>query len=226
MAQTWAFGTSAVKDQSAAGGASMVINKPASTVDGDLLVAVIESSQGNTITPPAGWSAFTGSPQSIAASIQGHAYYKVASGEGASWSWGSTGNLWVGCVGRWTGLTATPHNVSNGASAAALTVNAPSVTTTAADDLVVRAVLTFNATSVSFASGTSRISTGANGDLLVVVDQDQASAGATGTDTATANASNDMVAFTGAFFQAPTIPASIQPGTPTWDYPHPPLRAS
>jgi hypothetical protein len=205
MAQTWAFGTSSVKDQSATGGTSMVINKPTSTADGELLLGFIMTDAANTITAPSGWTQFTGSPQSSAGSLKMAAYWKVAASEGASWSWsvGAGGNLWVGCVGRWTGLTATPHDVSNGTvQTTAATINAPTVTTTAADDLVARAVSTWNAATVTFASGTSRISTGSNGDLMKVYDQNQAAAGATGTNTATANNINEMAAFTGSFLQS------------------------
>lgn len=204
MAQTWAFGTSATKDQSA-GAASIVVNKPTSTADGELLVAYVTADDFAAITAPSGWTQFTGSPQSVSANLKGAAYYKVASGEGASWTWTTAGaKLYEGYVARYTGLTSTPHDISNGAagSTGAATVTAPAVTTTAADDLVVRVAGTWNATSVSFASGSSRINAGSNGDLMILYDQDQAAAGSTGTNVATANTTNAMVAFTGAFLQS------------------------
>lgn len=211
MAQTWAFGTLTSKDQASSGASTIVINKPASTADGDLLVGLVNGDPGQTQTGPAGWTQITGSPQSVGGGLKGSVWYKIASSEGASWTWTSSGgNYYVGCVGRWTGLQASPLDVSNGAvNANTTTVVAPAVTTTVTDDLVTRLVTTSNATTCTFASGTSRISIGSAGDLAVVYEQYQATAATTGTNTATAQA-NNMVAFTATFKQSTA--AGLPPG--------------
>jgi len=197
----WAFGTSTTKDQTLSGATTIVQNKPASTVDGDFLVAFVNADGFGTITAPAGWTIFPTGGNQNSGSMQVSMYYKVAASEGASWTWsiGSGAKLYLGYVARYIDMSATPADVTAGASATASTINAPTVTTTVINDLVTRTCGTFNATSISFASGTSRINTGANGFLVVLADQNQAGAGATGTNLATANASNEMCAFTGAF---------------------------
>lgn len=65
--------------------ASLTINKPTQTADGDVMIAVIQAADTTTITPPAGWlllgSAFP------SGGFRASAYKKIASSEGASWTW-------------------------------------------------------------------------------------------------------------------------------------------
>lgn len=72
-------------------GNTLVINKPASTVDGDLLVAVLSSSAARTVTTLSGWTLITNGTNT---QCNTYSYYKIASSEGASYTWtfSSTGN--------------------------------------------------------------------------------------------------------------------------------------
>lgn len=165
------------------------------------MLLIINADAAATITAT-GWTRVTGAPQSISGALKGDCFYRIASSEPASYTPTSTGgNMYEGVIVYWTNPTPFTFDNSNGASATAISINAPSVTFTGSDELVVRVCVTWNATSVTFASGTSRVTSGSNGDLIRVYDQDLTSS-PTGTDQATANASNQMVAYTVAFVAA------------------------
>lgn len=65
---------------------SNTVTKPSSTADGDLMLALVYINDSTaTITPPAGWNLLetNNTPQSAKSSL----YWKIASSEGASWTW-------------------------------------------------------------------------------------------------------------------------------------------
>jgi hypothetical protein len=203
MAQNWAYGSQSSVDHSSGGGNSWVISKPAGTVDGDLLVGFFSYLNAATLTLPSGWAHVTGSPAIVIVTAKYAFVWKIASSEPASWTFSTSGsNLgFVGLVVRYTGILAAPAPVAGLATSTTSSVTAPAVTTLTADSLVIRAAFGDNATTLSFASGTSRALVGGSGDLIRVVDQDQVTVAATPTDVATANTANNMAAFTVAFKQ-------------------------
>jgi hypothetical protein len=73
----------------AAGGTNVVVNKPAGTVDGDVLVVAFDifNNAAYTMTPPAGWvQAPSGFLRQAAKSQAMYVFVKVAAGEPASWN--------------------------------------------------------------------------------------------------------------------------------------------
>lgn len=83
------------------------LNKPTGTVDGDfLLAALYVEAEALAITPPAGWALLTADNNTGAGDFKVQTYYKVASGEGASWQWTHSSTNCSGFAWRITGVTA------------------------------------------------------------------------------------------------------------------------
>jgi len=127
------------------GDANIVVNKPAGTVDNDVLIASISariSGGGLTVsTVPTGWTLVATGIQTVAfALIQSWIYRKVASGEGASWTWVLSGTPTggIGAAAAFSsGNTTTPVAAISGAeSSGGTTVTTPSVTTTEDNQLI------------------------------------------------------------------------------------------
>jgi hypothetical protein len=99
----------------------LVIDKPSGVVDGDLMIMFIYSNLNAgviSINTLSGWTLIrsdtaggAGAPPTI------KAYYKVASSEGSTYSWTTTGGTptWGGILVRVSGQNATPILASNGA---------------------------------------------------------------------------------------------------------------
>lgn len=87
-------------------GTLVTVSKPLGTVDGHVLVAFVGEVGAGSITPPAGWTLVA----SVAAGtdVTLAAYRKVASSEGASWTWtlGASVRSW-GWVGAYSGVDTT-----------------------------------------------------------------------------------------------------------------------
>lgn len=119
-----------------AGATSVAVTKPAGTADGDLLVAIVTNSSGSTgVGAPAGWTPI-GTFQS--ANPANQPFWRIASGEGASWTFtGTDGSRTTAAVGVFR------HTAGSGAfdasgvtqTASGTTVSAPSVTPATAGDL-------------------------------------------------------------------------------------------
>ena len=118
--------------QATSGSGAIVINKPSGVVDGDVLIGFFsEDTDTPRITPPAGWTAFSGTGigtngvvvDGTYAVLQ--AFYKVASGEGASWSFTpSTNYTGISGVIAYSGAdTTTPIDVAAGTSTASSTTH-------------------------------------------------------------------------------------------------------
>jgi hypothetical protein len=203
------FGSSSSNANSSGGASTIVINKPASVANDDLLVAGITVNGGNntTITAPSGWiliertnaaSSDTGTDVGLAT------YYHVvtnAAGEPAtSYSWGiSSSNRASGGILRYTGVdTSNPIDVHSEGRGNSSSVTAPSVSTTAANDLVIGFFsLDENATFAAPGGMSERYdvaNTDSSGPTTEAADYTQATAAATGNKTATASQSNDWVA--------------------------------
>ncbi|MEA2723833.1 MAG: biosis protein MshQ, partial [Gemmatimonadales bacterium] len=121
---------------------SLTINKPAGTVNGDLMIAAIAVRPNTaTITPPAGWTLIRRTNQTAANDNAQATYRKVAgAAEPASYTWtvGAPTGLAGGIMTFYGVDTAAPVDVENGqVTASALTHTAPSVTTTTINDMIV-----------------------------------------------------------------------------------------
>lgn len=82
----------AAATQKTDGGTSIVITKPTGTVDGDVLVAYLAAPTAKTWTPPANWnSTFPDTFGGSAINTEMASWWRVASGEGASWTWSIAG---------------------------------------------------------------------------------------------------------------------------------------
>ena len=121
---------------------SLTVNKPAGTVNGDVMIAAIAVRPSTaTITAPAGWTLIRRTNQALTNDNAQATYRKVAgAAEPASYTWtfsASTGS--AGGIMTFFGVnTASPVDVENGqATASGLTHTAPSVTTTKSYDMIV-----------------------------------------------------------------------------------------
>lgn len=121
----------------------LTVNKPASTANGDLLIAIVGVQGTSAPTAPAGWT----SRGSVANSQNSwvYLYDKVASSEGASWDWDFTSA--VTCIGLVIRVNGQEDGGAFDAIASDTEVNSatPSFTNgidpTTADQLLVMAVI-------------------------------------------------------------------------------------
>jgi hypothetical protein len=137
-------GTGTAGNASASG--NLVLNKPSAVADGDLLIvsAYLESDTNTWTTVPSGWTQDTTNLQiANTGAFKLQVFWKIAASEGASWTWANSVAGWrVLSVAAYTGATgvgATRVDVRSSAqadTALAGSQTAPSVTTTAANDLV------------------------------------------------------------------------------------------
>jgi len=197
------------------------LSKPTGTVDGDIMIAVfsVDRSQATPdVTPPAGWTQIDSIVNAQTTQHQTVAFYRVASGEGASYSFSFNTQL-VGAILTYTGnATSSPIDAfSSAAITSSASYTAPSINTTVANTkLVILAGLE---------STTSRTFTNSDGNFverldggstspdtwLAVYDKDQAGTGATGTSTATASSSSNY----GGAIQFAIKPYAAPTATPT-----------
>ena len=76
-------------------GTSAVVPKPGSVVNGDFLLAFVSIGNTGTIGAPAGWTEVS-LGTNTAPNLQNRIYFKVASGEPASWTWTFSSAAYVG----------------------------------------------------------------------------------------------------------------------------------
>lgn len=207
MAYTYRSSTSAGN----ASGGALSINKPTGTADGDLLIAVLYlESDTNTWTPPAGWNTSAALTQDNTGIFQVQTFWKIASGEGASWSWTPGSNNWrTGVVAAYSGGSGSGERVDVAGGSQGDGVNpvtnqtAPSVSTTVVDDLLAFCYGNFSGTNVTAMTGTAsslRVSFGGT----TIADANRASTGATGTSAPSSGpGTEDYAALHVALFLAP-----------------------
>ena len=190
---------------------SLVITKPAGTVDGDLLVAFVANNTAATITAPAGWTLIVS--QARATNSLQAAWWRIASGEPADYTFTQTvsGSL-SGSIHRISGHHATPVDVSAAAASTAQDTapTAPTVTTTAADTLLVYSA---SAEAAAQASITAPAGMTERAEVLAgagrnhhVATQTLGAAGATGTRAATLATAAHWVALNVAVAPAAAAP--------------------
>jgi hypothetical protein len=173
--------------QGNASGAALTVTKPTGTVDGDIVVVVayLETDTNTWSSVGSGFTLLRSDP--FTAKYRTDIWWKRASGEPASWTWTPTTTAWrTVTAASYSGNsgTGTAIDISGAGSGTsgvgATTQIAPSVTTTAANDMLLFWFNDFagdNPTTLTGTAATLRGSTGgqALGDGTV------ASAGASGT---------------------------------------------
>jgi hypothetical protein len=172
-----------VAARSEAVGTDLVITKPTGTVDGDLLVFVGVCGAGQTISKPdVSWT-------TAAFSLGGQApcFYKIASGEGANWTFVVSGSVSsIGQVARFNAVdTSTPIGVGSGNfTAAAGGLAIPSVTTTGANNLLAQMVAKLSNTTMTGPAGVEQWdATAPSQNVVYAGGSEVVGAGATGTRT-------------------------------------------
>lgn len=204
------------------GSGTLVINKPTGTVDGDVMVAVIGArgtTSGLSCTPPAGWTLIL--QQDRATTGRLYTYWKAASSEGASYTFtiaGSTTQHTGGIIAISGANTTAPidASASDNPGASSSSHVCPSVTTTQADTLVVRAAMMAVAGttgSYTWASATERFDvTATDGttacQVTTAATEAFPTAGATGTRTATASTNTSTATASIAIASAATSPVN------------------
>jgi hypothetical protein len=176
---------------------TLVIARPAGLVAGDVMVAGVGIRGTPTVTPPAGWTLIR---RDVAATYTTQAlYYKVATAaEPSSYSWSFSAQVpAAGGIVAYQGVkTTAPVNASSGAgqSLDALSIVAPSVTTTVAGARVVGFFSIGGGNSITPPAGMTErgeASSVAGSSHVTWEDSDftQTTAGATGPQTAGASSS-------------------------------------
>lgn len=172
------------------GGTTLVISKPSSTAENDLLVGVggWYTASDPSVSPPAGWSEIL---EALRTSYHwGGSWYKVAGGsEGSSYTWTTGSMTHSGGIVRISGVdTSSPINAyGTGAdNEYGESGTCPTVTTTVDDCLILRViVLNYHepADVTEPGSHTYVMGSGSNSaaPAVVIASATQASAGATGT---------------------------------------------
>jgi hypothetical protein len=199
----------ATTTENVTGSASIVMTVPSGVAVGDLLVSSVNAAGTGAITAPAGWTSLL---SGAGATYYGTFHYRVATAAdvaGASYTWtlGSTRKA-TGSLASYVGVDTTAIGTPAGNGAASgTTITFNSVTTAAANSLVLLTASTLNGSgTISLtppASATTRANfatSGAGSQLRSYTgDFIQAAAGATGTKTGTIAPSNAwgtaMVAF-------------------------------
>ena len=177
--------------------AAITLNKPSGVVDGDLLFTVIatDGSAVGLVQTLSGWTAMGFNPLRPTTDGQRvYVFWKIASGEGASWTWSTdtnNGNDWTGTVVAYSGQNATwntdtAHStVNSSANSSPVSVSDSGVTTSLDNTLLLYIGAgdpnTNNSGSWSDPSGyTAGSQSYANYAPLMFADKVQATAGASG----------------------------------------------
>src|SRR2546422_1202469 len=140
----------AAASNSAAIGNPLTISTPAGVVNGDVMIANITAVAGSsgTVAAPAGWNLIRRTTNDAAVDttyVEQAVYYKVAAGEGASYTFtAGASQAMAGGISAYSGVdTTNPVDVENAVwvpalgNAANMSFPAPSVVTTNANDMLV-----------------------------------------------------------------------------------------
>lgn len=169
------------------GATTLVITKPTGVAEGNVMVATVTAKETGAVTAPSGWTAIKNLTQGTA--LRQVTYYKVATAsEAASYSWSlGTSRAASGGIVDYSGVNQTvPIAATASGSGESGNATAPSVTTSAANDLVLAAGSFAAATTVTAdASTTERFDVASGSNTSEVADFTQASAGATTAKTIT-----------------------------------------
>ena len=174
-------------------GTSVAVTKPTGTVDDNLIVVALVAADAAP-SAPAGWTATAPAGTLITGSSHYlHTYYKVASSEGASWTWTITSSAYraVACTYENTATSSPEITGSENASTSGLTVTGTSVTTTTANALIILAAgIEGSGTSTPPGDMVERVDS-AGTPSLFFDDVVQGTAGASGNKAATRTGDTD-----------------------------------
>ena len=189
-----------------ASGGALTITKPTGTANGDLIIVVayLESGSNSWASVGAGFTRVTETPEAgTEFTIQ--MWYKWASSEPSSWTWTpTTTGVWRAAVcaaysgGSGSGDPLDVHASAAGLAKLTAAQTAPSVTTTAANDLLIFGYGNFSGTDESGFTGaatTQRVTLGG----CTIVDSTIATASATGTTHPSSAGTEDYAAIHAAF---------------------------
>lgn len=197
-----AYTFNAATSQGNASGGALTVDAPAGTVNGHLLIAVsyLETDTNTWASVGSGFVEAAGQDNTGVTDIR--IWWKIANSEPASWTWTPTTNNWrsvvvAGYAGA-TGTGSTRVDQTNTAQAdAALFFDAPSVTTTAASDLLVAFCGDFAGVVFSYTSGPAsaeRVDFGGT-TIYDALNQAQGATGATRISAGTTDYAGGHVAF-------------------------------
>jgi hypothetical protein len=180
--------------------AALTLARPAGTVAGDLLLAVVAHQEGGRrdMTPPAGWTDVPNTDRSNAKAVRIHAWYRIAgSSEPSTYTFTLTGGSGTDISGGMLDVSgassSTPINASGSQSGGGATtsVSAPSITTTAPSALLIFGGACNNASSFTPPAGMTeqwdRASSGSEPVANETATIGFPNPGATGIRTATAS---------------------------------------
>lgn len=163
-------------------GNTLVLVKPSGVVDGDLMIAVIGWDNGiaRTLTTLAGWTLVQTDSQSVGQTAMA-TYYKVASSEGASFTWTFSGSTtsWGATVRIDTYNQSSPIATSNKSStdSSASPTNSltfsDSVTPSSSNSLILFPIFSANGSSANPASISSQAITTDNPTWTEILDYNQ-----------------------------------------------------
>ncbi|MGH3060334.1 MAG: Ig-like domain-containing protein, partial [Gaiellaceae bacterium] len=201
-------------------GLSLVLNVPAGVQQNDLLVAFYAIGGNRTIVTPAGWTAIGGGNNGT--QVETAAFYRIAGGSEPSsytFTWTGGNEPAAGGMVAYYGVKGTDPLDLFGAvqTANSGTVTAPSITTTAADDLVLAFFGSATNSTYSLATGMNeRFESRLAGASSAADDMLQAAAGVTGAKTSNTSVSGRNVGHQAAFKVDDVAPTVVQndPGSP------------
>lgn len=210
---------------------SQAVTRPGGVVDGAHMVLVVYVETASTLSVTGTWTLVHQTPQPSGSTFQQATYVRIASSEPASWtiSWSPGGAAW--CTAGFMAFSggdavtiqdaAGTENSGSGTTATGL-----GLTTNTGNALLLLSEVDFNGASASRSGYTSPITITNEIDFanVAMAYGIQASAGASGDKTATLSISTAWTAHLLALRAVPDAPAGIAPGTPTWGFPHPPMR--
>lgn len=183
------------------GSTSITVTAPSGVADGDLLVVFIGINSSISISAaPSGWT-LQESRSNGAVGLAVSVYTKIASSEGASWTWTASASAnYAAHALRVTGHDAsTFYNIdgSQANTSASTSVTAPTITTTEDDCLLLYCGYIKAATTFTAPSGMTEVLDGQSGSsnrTMETASETFATAGATGTRAATAGTSDVSIA--------------------------------
>ena len=195
--------------------ADTTLTKPTGTVDNDILIAVLKTDDNVAVTAPAGWTLLrnTDSPGQL---TDQDAYWKRASGEGASWTWTHAAAFRSGCVIALSGAVTTgdPFDGSkitdNTGVGTAVTVL--SITLTETDSLILCISTSWDYVTATGPGGTPTFTERVdNAQCHAVYTASATASGAVGNKTITLSSSTDWMSLMLAVRSQVTAPAGRKP---------------
>lgn len=193
-------------------GGNATVSKPSGVMSGDLLILLCGNSAGTSFSS-SGFTSFN-SIQNTGA-LKEEMFYKIAGGSEPS-QYTCTNSFQTQILVYRNIDNASPTDLSDvGNAASGTTMTAPTITTTAANDLVTRVFATWVSNTISSAPATQRINVNdGGGNAVYASDELKSTAGATGTATANQDTSGAWVSMTAAF-KTSALPSSTFSGVKT-----------